>query len=108
MLASAIVMITVTGAVFYLCLVILQILSKAYEEYRERYVTKNVHDVSDMVLFVDPRQVLVLNVACGLLLGLASFFLINLVIAVAAALFGFFIPSSLIRHYRKRRISKFN
>ncbi|MEW5743434.1 MAG: type II secretion system F family protein [Myxococcota bacterium] len=96
------------GCFFFLMLVVLGVLSKAYEQYQERYIVKSMNDLSDMFLFIDPRQMLVLNIASMLLLGVGSYLLINPLVAIGATVFGFFLPMMLVKHYRKRRIKKFN
>jgi tight adherence protein B len=96
------------GFTFFLMLVVLGVLSKAYEQYQERYIVKSMNDLSDMFLFIDPRQMLVLNIASMLLLGAGSYLLINPLVAIGATIFGFFLPMMLVKHYRKRRIKKFN
>jgi tight adherence protein B len=96
------------GCFFFLMLVVLGVLSKAYEQYQERYIVKSMNDLSDMFLFIDPRQMLVLNIASMLLLGIGSYLLINPLVAVGATIFGFFLPMILVKHYRKRRLRKFN
>ena len=96
------------GCFFFLMLVVLGVLSKAYEQYQERYIVKSMNDLSDMFLFIDPRQMLVLNIASMLLLGVGSYLLINPLVAIGATIFGFFLPMMLVKHYRKRRIKKFN
>src|SRR3954467_9790915 len=103
-----IVLLLVTGSVFFFSLVIFGVMSKAYEQYQERYVVKSMNDLSDMFLFIDPRQMLVLNIASMCLLGLFSYVVINPLVAVGATIFGFFLPMILVKHYRKRRIKKFN
>jgi tight adherence protein B len=105
---AGIVLLLVTGSVFFFSLVIFGVLSKAYEQYQERYVAKSMNDLSDMFLFIDPRQMLVLNVACMCLMGILSYVLLNPLVAVAATIFGFFLPMILVKYYRKRRIKKFN
>ena len=105
---AGIVLLLVTGSVFFFALVIFGVLSKAYEQYQERYVVKSMNDLSDMFLFIDPRQMLVLNIACMCLLGILSWVLFNPLLAVAATIFGFFLPMILVKYYRKRRIKKFN
>ncbi len=67
---AGIVLLLVTGCVFFFSLVIFTVLSKAYETYQERYVTKSMNDLSDMFLFIDARQMLVLNIASMCLLGI--------------------------------------
>ena len=105
---AGIVLLLVTGSVFFFSLVIFGVLSKAYEQYQERYVAKSMNDLSDMFLFIDPRQMLVLNIACMCLMGILSYVLLNPLVAVAATIFGFFLPMILVKYYRKRRIKKFN
>jgi len=105
---AGIVLLLVTGSVFFFSLVIFGVLSKAYEQYQERYVVKSMNDLSDMFLFIDPRQMLILNVASMCLLGLFSYVVINPLVAIGGTIFGFFLPMMLVKHYRKRRIRKFN
>src|SRR6476661_4114936 len=104
----AIVLLLVTGSVFFFSLVIFGVMSKAYEQYQERYVVKSMNDLSDMFLFIDPRQMLILNVASMCLLGLFSYVVFNPLVAVGATIFGFFLPMIMVKHYRLRRIKKFN
>ncbi|MBN8228260.1 type II secretion system F family protein [Corallococcus macrosporus] len=105
---AGIVLLLVTGSVFFFSLVIFSVLSKAYEQYQERYVAKSMNDLSDMFLFIDARQMLILNIACMCLLGILSYIVFNPILAVLSTIFGFFLPMLLVKHYRKRRIKKFN
>jgi tight adherence protein B len=105
---AGIVLLLVTGSVFFFSLVIFTILAKAYEQYQERYVVKSMNDLSDMFLFIDARQLLVLNIASMCLLGILSYIIFNPILCVVATIFGFFLPIILVKHYRKRRIKKFN
>ncbi len=107
-LLAGLVLLLVMGMVFFLSLVIFGVLAKAYEQYQERYIVKSMNDLSDMFLFIDPRQMLVLNIASMVLLGLFSYFVINPLVAIGGTIFGFFLPMMLVKHYRKRRIKKFN
>jgi tight adherence protein B len=107
MLAPVILLMT-TAAVFFLCVVIFGVLAKAFEQYQERYVVKSMTDLSDMFLFIDSRQLVVLNICSFLLMGAFGFLVFNPIMAVMLAIFGFFLPMLLIRYYRKRRIKKFN
>ncbi|HLT28834.1 MAG TPA: type II secretion system F family protein [Myxococcaceae bacterium] len=107
-LLPSVVLILVTGAVFFLCLVIFSVFATAYEQYQERYVAKSMNDVGDMFLFIDPRQMLMLNIASMLLLGMMSTILVNPLMGVILAILGFFLPMMLVKHYRQRRIKKFN
>ncbi len=105
---AGITLLLVTGSVFFFALVIFGVLSKAYEQYQERYVVKSMNDLSDMFLFIDPKQMLVLNVACMCLFGILSYVVFNWLLALAATITGFFMPMILVKHYRVRRIRKFN
>ncbi len=103
-----IVLLLITGSVFYFSLVIYGVLSKAYEQYQERYVVKSMNDLSDIFLFIDPKQMLVLNLASMALMGIVTFLVLNPLVCVAATITGFFMPMWLVQYYRKRRIRKFN
>ncbi|HEX5747887.1 MAG TPA: type II secretion system F family protein [Archangium sp.] len=105
---AGIVLLLVTGSVFFFSLVIFTVLAKAYEQYQERYVVKSMNDLSDMFLFIDARQLLVLNIASMCLLGIMTYIIFNPILCVVATIFGFFLPIILVKHYRKRRIKKFN
>jgi tight adherence protein B len=105
---AGIVLLLVTGSVFFFSLVIFTVLAKAYEQYQERYVAKSMNDLSDMFLFIDARQMLVLNIASMCLLGILSYIIFNPILCVGATIFGFFLPMLMVKHYRKRRIKKFN
>ncbi|MBX7098611.1 MAG: type II secretion system F family protein [Myxococcaceae bacterium] len=105
---GTIVLLLVTGSVFFLSLAIFGVLSKAYEQYQERYIVKSMNDLSDMFLFIDPRQMLILNFASMFLIGMMSYLLINPLVAIGGLIFGFFLPMLLVRYYRNARIKKFN
>jgi tight adherence protein B len=96
------------GAVFYFTLIIFRVLSQAFEQYQERYVVKSMNDMSDMFLFIDPRQMLVLNIASMFLLGIMGYVFFNPIMALAMFVFGFFLPMLTVKFYRTRRIKKFN
>lgn len=105
---AGIVLLLVTGSVFFFSLVIFTVLAKAYEQYQERYVVKSMNDLSDMFLFIDARQLLVLNIASMCLLGILSYIIFNPILCVGSTILGFFLPIMLVKHYRKQRIKKFN
>jgi tight adherence protein B len=105
---SAITFLLVTGCVFFLTLVVLGILSRAFERYKERYVVKSMSDLSDMFLFVDPSQILVLNFALMVMLAGLGYAIGGPLLLLVMGLGGFFLPSTAIKHYRKKRIEKFN
>jgi tight adherence protein B len=105
---AGIVLLLVTGSVFFFALVIFGVLSKAYEQYQERYVVKSMNDLSDMFLFIDPRQMLILNISSMCLLGIITYVMLGPLVGIGSTIFGFFLPMILVRYYRKRRIKKFN
>jgi tight adherence protein B len=55
---AAIASLLLGGGTFFLTLVVMGVLGKAYETYQERYIVKSMNDLSDMFLFIDPRQML--------------------------------------------------
>ena len=105
---EGLVALLMTGFVFFLSIVVFGVLAKAYEQYQERYIVKSMNDLSDMFLFIDPRQMLALNVASMCFLGLFGYFVVNPLVAVGLTIFGFFLPMMTVKHYRVRRIKKFN
>lgn len=105
---AAIALILVTGSVFFLCLVVFSVLSRAYGRYQERYVVRSRGDLGDILLMIEPQQILVLDVASLCVFALISYFSMNLLMAVMLGCAGFFVPSLLIGRYRKNRIRKFN
>lgn len=102
------ILLLVTGSVFFFALVIFGVLAKAYEQYEEKYVVKSTNDLGDMFLFVDPRQMLVLNIASMCLLGILAVVLMNPLMGVVFTIGGFFVPMMLVKHYRTRRVRNFN
>ncbi len=105
---EGLVALLMTGFVFFLSIVVFGVLAKAYEQYQERYIVKSMNDLSDMFLFIDPRQMLALNVSSMCFLGLFGYFVVNPLVAVGLTIFGFFLPMMTVKHYRVRRIKKFN
>lgn len=105
---TALVVLLVFGSVFFFALVVMSVLMKAYAEYQERYVAKSVNDLSDMFLFIDPRQLLVLNIASMCLSGMLAYLLVNPLVAIIATVGGFFFPMLMVRYYRSRRVKMFN
>ncbi len=107
MLGTLLALLT-AASVFFFSWSIMAVLSKAYEQYQERYVVKSMNDLSDMFLFIDPRQMLVINIATMFLLGMLSWVLTNPLVCIVATIFGFFLPMLVVRYYRQRRIRQFN
>jgi tight adherence protein B len=107
MFASLTLLLT-TGSVFFLCLVMFGIFTKAYEQYQERYVTRSMTDLSDMFLFIDARQVLILNICTFFMFAIVGWLIFNPIMCFLLAMVGFFFPMMMVKYYRTRRIKKFN
>mgnify|MGYP006271172343 CR=1 FL=1 len=96
------------GAVFFLSIVVVMVLRRAYARYEEEYLAKRISDLSEMFFFVGPRQLVVLTVAItaiGAILGLLLFGPVLTVLAVALGLAS---PTLLVRFYRARRVKLFD
>jgi tight adherence protein B len=105
---AALTLLLTTGSVFFLCLVMFGIFTKAFEQYQERYVTRSMTDLSDMFLFIDAKQVLILNICTFFMFAIVGWLIFNPIICFILAVIGFFFPMLMVRHYRRRRIKKFN
>jgi len=98
----------ISGAVFFFSLASFRVLSKAYQQYRQRYLAKSIRELDGMFLFVEPRQLLLLNLSSMVLLGIAALLIFNPLAAAIGIIVGFFLPRLAVRHSRKRRVRKFN
>ena len=95
------------GAVFLVALLAFGVLRRAFEQYQARYVARSLRDLSDMFLFVEPRQLVVLNVAAFALLAALGAWLGGMLLGALAAACGFFAPAVAVRVYRRRRLARF-
>jgi tight adherence protein B len=84
------------------------VLRTAYRRYQERYLGPSIQALGEMFLFVEPRQLLLLNLGCMLVLALIGWVALHPLGMVGAAVLGFFLPTLWAKHYRGRRIRKFN
>jgi tight adherence protein B len=107
-MAGALVFLLAAGSAFFLALLALDALRRAFEEYKHRYLARSVNDLSGMFLFLDPKQILRLNLCALLLLAAAGYWAGGVLLAALAAVAGFFSPSLLVRFYRRRRLLRFN
>jgi tight adherence protein B len=107
-MAAALVFLFTTAAVFFLAFLALDVLHKAFEQYKLRYVTKSMNDLSDMFLFIEPAQIILLNIAALFLFAAVGYWLGGAFFATIAAVAGFFAPAGAVRFYRRRRIRSFN
>jgi len=97
----------VAAAVFLLALLAFAVLRRAFEQYRARYVARSLRDLSDMFLFVEPRQLVLLNVAAMALLAALGLWAGGALLCALAAALGFFAPALGVRLYRRRRLRQF-
>ncbi len=101
-------MLVVLGAVFMFSILALSVLSRAFERYQERYVVKSVGDLSNMFLFIDGRQLLILNICLTALFVLIGLFFVGVFFTIILGVIGFFVPTVLVRWFKARRIKKFD
>jgi tight adherence protein B len=104
----AITFLLTAASVFFFSLLIFGVLQRAFEKYQERYVTKSMNDLSDMFLFVEPGQILLLNVAALVILAGLGFLVGGRFLCGILAAAGFFLPMGAVRFYRARRIARFD
>jgi tight adherence protein B len=107
-MAAASVFLLAGGAAFFLSFAASDALRKAFEEYQRKYLARSVRDLSAMFLFIEPRQVLRLNLCALILLAAAGYWLSGALCAAVAAVAGFFAPALLVRLLQRRRIARFN
>ena len=107
MLPAITFLLTAASVVFF-ALLILGVLQRAFDQYKERYVTKSMNDLSDMFLFVEPGQIILLNVAALIMLAGLGFIAGGWFLCTILGSIGFFLPMGAVRYYRSRRIGKFN
>ncbi len=96
------------GAVFMFALVIMSILSRAFETYQEKYIAKSMTDLSDMFLFIDGRQLLILNLCLTALFILIGLLFFGIFFTFILAAIGFLVPILVVRFFRYRRLKRFN
>ncbi len=98
----------VMGAVFLFTIVISGIFRRAFETYQERYITKSMNDLSDMFLFIDGRQLLILNFCLTALFVLIGLLFFGAFFTIILGVLGFFIPGVIVKVFKARRLKKFN
>src|SRR5439155_14145067 len=108
LMAGVLVFLLAGGCAFFLSLLALDVLRRGFEQYQRRYLARSVNDLSGMFLFLDPKQILRLNLCALLLLAAGGYWAGGGLFAALAATAGFFSPSLLVRLYRRRRLLRFN
>jgi tight adherence protein B len=99
--------ILIAASVFFLALVAVRVLERAFEQYKDRYVVRSMNELSDMFLFVEPSQLFILNLALMVLFATVGFWLRGPAASGALAVVGFFAPVGAVRFYGMRRLKRF-
>ena len=95
------------GAVFFLSVIVIGVLQNAFEKYRERYLAKQISDLSEMFFFVGPEQLVTLTIAVACIGGAIGLLFFGPVATVLFVVGGFMTPTFLVRFYRRRRVLVF-
>ena len=101
-------MLVILGAVFMFSLMVMSVLNRAFARYQEKYVTQSMRDLSDMFLFIDGRQLLILNISITALFVLVGLFFFGTFFTIILAACGFFVPTLIVKIFKTRRLKKFN
>jgi tight adherence protein B len=101
------VLLCTAGAVFFLVVLIVSVLRRAYARYEERYLARRITDLSEMFFFVGPRQLVVLTIAVTAIGATAGLLLAGPVLTIILVLAGFATPTLLVRFYKHRRVKMF-
>jgi len=107
-MGAAMVSVLSAGSAFFFSFLAFDVLQKAFSQYEQRYLARSVRDLGAMFLFIEPRQVLRLNLCALSALAAAGWWLAGPLCAAAAAVAGFFAPAALIRLLRRRRVTRFD
>ncbi len=105
---SSLTFLSIAASVFFATLTVLGVLQRALAQYKAQYVAQSLTDLSGMFLFVDPTQVLVLNLTVMTLFAALGFWMGGPFLLVLTGVAGFFAPQLGIAYYRHVRIQKFN
>jgi tight adherence protein B len=108
MMGAALVLLLTSGGAFLLVLGAVEVLRKAFEQYRLRYLARSIRDLSAMFLFIDARQLLRLNLAVMLLLAGTGAWMGGPLLAAVCGTAGFFAPAVVVPFYRRRRVRRFD
>lgn len=102
-----IILLLVVAAVTLFGVLVITVARRGLDEYQARYLTQGSRDLTEMFVFIDDRQLLVLTVAVSAIFGLLGYALVNWFVGVIAVAFGFIAPFYGIRMLRQQRIRKF-
>ena len=107
-MAAGVVLLLAGGSAFFSSFLAFDVLQRAFGQYQRRYLARSVRDLSAMFLFIEPRQVVRLNLCALLALAAGGYWLGGVLCAAVAAAAGFFAPAALVRFLRRRRVGRFN
>ncbi|HSI06144.1 MAG: type II secretion system F family protein [Myxococcota bacterium] len=105
---NVVVLISAALAVFFLMLVVVNVLSRALDQYAAEYVAKRVSDLSEMFFFVGREQLMLLTVALTAAAAIVGLLVAGPVLTVVLVVAGLASPTVLVRFYRARRIKLFD
>jgi tight adherence protein B len=104
---SLLVLVFSAGSVFFLSVIFIDVLRRAYDQYKERYLAKQISDLSEMFFFVGPQQLITLTVAATAVAAGLGLLLLGPVATIILTVGGLAFPTLLVRFYRVRRIKLF-
>ena len=107
-MAGAAVFLVASASVFCFVLLATDVLAKAFRQYQQRYVARSVHELGAMFLFIEPRQMMRLNLAALALFAACGAWVGGPLCAALAAVVGFFAPAVAVPLHRRRRVRRFN
>jgi len=105
---SGIIFLLIFGSVFFLSLVVYDIMRSEMLQYQEKYLNPKIEDLSDMFLFIDPKQMMLLNLSImvfGFIIGILFF---GYVVTGILTILGFFTPTLIVKYYSRKRVRMFN
>lgn len=96
------------AAAFFLFFAAARVLRGAFEGYQRRYVAASMRELAHMFLFLESRQVLLLNLTALVACAASGFWAGGPLAGAVAAMAGFFAPAGAVRFYRRRRVQRFD
>jgi tight adherence protein B len=107
-MAGAVVFLLTAASAALLTLPAFRVLRRAFAVYQRRYVAPSLDALGAMFLFVEPGQLVRLNLAAVFALGAAGYAAGGPACGTMAAAAGFFAPALAVRFYRRRRTRRFD
>lgn len=87
---------------------ILNVLNRGLAEYEKRYLEQGTQNLSEMFIFIEGRQLLLLTILIAILSGVLGLVVFNWLIGLILAATGFLLPRTIINKIRERRIRTFD